>query len=57
MIDIYASVSWKYIGVAITSVLVSAVLSVYYIYIMGYCFLYIYVLPCYSRRVSVNCLG
>lgn len=43
LVDVYAAVSPKFVGVAATSVLVSAVMSVYYIYIMAYCLLYLLV--------------
>ena len=41
LIDTYSKVSWKYLGVAVTSMLVSGVMSIYYIYIMAYCLIYL----------------
>lgn len=44
LIDTFRKVSAKFLGVAVTSALVSGALAVYYIYIMAYCLMYVYVL-------------
>lgn len=41
-IEIYTKYSWKYVGTVYATLTVSAVLSTYYIFLMGYCNIYIY---------------
>lgn len=42
LIDIYGRVGKKVIGIGITAALVSGVMTIYYIYIMAYCLLYLW---------------
>ena len=41
VVNTYAHVSRKYVGVGIMSVLCSGSVSIYYIYVMAYCLIYL----------------